>query len=82
MDPRTLDGNAVAGLLREVFAVEMTTVVATCSTCGNAAPFGAVRAYRGAGTVLRCARCDNVLMKIVARGPQNCVDASGVRAFA
>jgi hypothetical protein len=29
-----LDGNAVAGLLQEVFAVEMTTAIGTCNTCG------------------------------------------------
>jgi hypothetical protein len=29
MDALMLDGNAVAGLLQEVFAVEMTTVIGT-----------------------------------------------------
>ena len=31
MDALMLDGNAVAGLLQEVFAVEMTTAVGTCN---------------------------------------------------
>ncbi len=30
MDELMLDGNAVAGLLQEVFAVEMTTATGTC----------------------------------------------------
>ena len=30
MDELMLDGNAVAGLLQEVFAVEMTTAIGTC----------------------------------------------------
>ena len=34
MDDRMLDGNAVAGLLEEVFAVEMTSAIATCDGCG------------------------------------------------
>ena len=34
MEARMLDGNAVAGLLREVFAVEMTTAIGTCNRCG------------------------------------------------
>ena len=35
-----LDGNAIAGLLQEVFAVEMTTAIGTCGGCGAAAPVG------------------------------------------
>lgn len=37
-----LDGNAIAGLLQEVFAVEMTTAIGTCAGCGAAGPAGAV----------------------------------------
>ncbi len=60
-----LDGNAIAGLLQEVFAVEMTTAIGTCGGCGAAGPVGAVHVYRGAGIVLRCPHCNNVLAKIV-----------------
>jgi hypothetical protein len=35
MDALMLDGNAVAGLLQEVFAVEMTTAIGTCNRCGG-----------------------------------------------
>src|SRR5947207_2134142 len=35
-----LDGNAVAGLLTEVFAVEMTTAVGTCAHCGASNAIG------------------------------------------
>jgi hypothetical protein len=59
-----LDGNAIAGLLQEVFAVEMTTAIGTCGGCGAAGPVGAVHLYRGAGIVLRCPHCNNVLAKI------------------
>ena len=31
MDALMLDGNAVAGLLQEVFAVEMTTAMGSCN---------------------------------------------------
>ena len=34
MDELMLDGNAVAGMLGEVFAVEMTTATGTCGNCG------------------------------------------------
>ena len=36
MDELMLDGNAVAGMLGEVFAVEMTTATGTCGNCGQA----------------------------------------------
>ena len=35
-----LDGNAAAGVLQEIFGIEMTTVAATCATCGAVAPIG------------------------------------------
>src|SRR5215472_872789 len=47
MDKLMLDGNAIAGLLQEVFAVEMTTAIGTCGGCGAAGPVGAAHVYRG-----------------------------------
>ena len=64
-DALMLDGNAIAGLLREVFAVEMTTAIATCGNCGATEAVGAIHVFRGAGIVLRCPHCDNPLMTIV-----------------
>jgi uncharacterized protein DUF6510 len=81
MDELMLDGNAVAGLLQEVFAVEMTTAVGTCANCGAAGPVGAVRVYRGAGMVLRCSHCDNVLAKIVKNGSRIWIDLTGIRTL-
>lgn len=53
------DGNAVAGLLCEVFTCEMTVAVITCGGCGAAAPVGAVRVFGGAmGAIFRCATCE------------------------
>lgn len=78
MDAFMLDGNAVAGLLQEVFDTEMTEATGTCDNCGASAPVGAVHAFRSAGVVLRCPRCDNVLAKIVVRQTRACVDLSGL----
>ena len=58
------DGNGVAGLLSEVFAVEVTTVQRRCQSCGAESALGAHRAYRGAGVVLRCPACADVAMRI------------------
>ena len=65
MDELMLDGNAVAGLLQEVFAVEMTTSLGTCGACGACEEMGAAHVFRGAGVVLRCPHCHNTLMTIV-----------------
>jgi hypothetical protein len=81
MDELMLDGNAVAGLLQEVFAVEMTTAVGTCASCGAAGPVGAVHVYRGAGIVLRCPHCDNVLAKIVKSDSRVWIDSTGIRTL-
>jgi Zn finger protein HypA/HybF involved in hydrogenase expression len=81
MDELMLDGNAVAGLLRELFAVEMTTAVGTCSTCGAAEPVGATHVYRGAGLVLRCPHCDNALAKIVRAETRLWIDLQGIRCL-
>jgi hypothetical protein len=56
-DGLTLDGNALAGLLGELLPFEATTLLRTCSGCGEQHPLGAHRAYRGAGYVLRCPGC-------------------------
>ncbi len=79
MDPLMLDGNAVAGLLQEVFAVEMTTAIATCGTCGAADAVGATHVFRGAGIVMRCPHCDNALVTIVEDDARVWIGFAGVR---
>ncbi len=37
-----LDGNAMAGDLREIFAVDLTDAVATCAGCGRASAVAAL----------------------------------------
>ncbi len=65
MDERRLDGNATGGLLREVFAVEMTTARLTCAGCGATGEIGGQMAYMSEiGTVIRCSSCDNVLIRV------------------
>jgi hypothetical protein len=81
MGELTLEGNAIAGLLQEVFAVEMTTAIGTCGGCGAAGPAGAVHIYRGAGIVLRCPHCNNVLAKIAKNDSQLWTDFQGIRTL-
>jgi Zn finger protein HypA/HybF involved in hydrogenase expression len=81
MDPLMVDGNAVAGLLQEVFAVEMTTASGTCGTCGATEAVGAIHVFRGAGIVMRCPHCDNPLVKIVRDDARLWIGFPGVRTL-
>jgi hypothetical protein len=77
-----LDGNAIGGLLHDVFGTEMTTAVATCTTCGTTAPMAEAVVYlRAPGTVVRCRTCTAVLMVVVQRGAQNCVSLGGLASL-
>ncbi len=81
MDALMLDGNAIAGLLQEVFAAEMTTANATCAACGATEPVGAIHVFRGAGIVLRCRHCDNALVTILKEGTRVRMGFSGIRTL-
>ena len=81
MDALMLDGNAVAGLLREVFAVEMTTAMGTCDGCGAGNPVGATHVYRGAGIVMRCPHCGNALVTLVKADARVWIGFPGVRTL-
>jgi hypothetical protein len=76
-----LDGNAAAGLLREVFACEMTLAVVTCGGCGVASPVGGVRVFGGAmGAIFRCTGCDTAVIRL-ARTPRGTwLDLRGARS--
>jgi ribosomal protein S27E len=61
-----LDGNAVGGLLGEVFVAELTVARSTCGSCGAVREVGALAVYAHApGAVVRCPSCDAVLLRIV-----------------
>jgi hypothetical protein len=61
-----LDGNAAAGMLSEVFAVEVTGARGRCDSCGNIGALGEARAFIEApGTVIRCRACESVLLVLV-----------------
>jgi len=61
-----LDGNAAAGMLSEVFALEVTGARGRCGSCGNIGELGGARAYIEApGVVIRCRACEAVLLVLV-----------------
>jgi hypothetical protein len=77
-----LDGNAAAGELSEVFALDVTTAVVTCAGCGVTGPVAGAMVYEaGMGTVLRCPECDGVLLRYVRGGGGLRVEMRGVRVL-
>ena len=77
-----LDGNAAAGILQAIFPFEMTMAQITCTGCGTTMAIGETAAYmHGMGTVLRCPRCDHVLIHIAQAGGGYLLDMRGVRVL-
>jgi hypothetical protein len=73
-----LDGNAVAGVLQEIFGLEMTAAPAECGTCGNVSALGGLLAFTQApGAVLRCPACESVMLSIVQTPNAIYLDARG-----
>jgi hypothetical protein len=63
-----LDGNAMAGVLQELFVDDVTTARGACASCGSVADVGQQHLYMyplSPGAVLRCATCENVLVVVV-----------------
>ncbi len=77
-----LDGNAIGGLLVDVFGVEMTAATGACAHCGAAGAVATFVVYLEApGTVARCRSCGEVLMVVLERRGIKCVDLRGLAAL-
>jgi hypothetical protein len=72
-----LDGNGMAAMLVEVFGTEMTAEPRACGSCGRSSAVGALRAYRGAGIVLRCPWCDDVALRVAELPDRRVVHFAG-----
>jgi hypothetical protein len=74
-----LDGNAIAGLLLQVFGAEMTTAIGACAHCAASGQLAEQMVYnRAPGTVVRCRSCTSVLMVLVEVRGVHCVDLRGL----
>ncbi|MGM1063712.1 DUF6510 family protein [Saccharothrix sp. Mg75] len=59
------DGNALAGPLAEVFAVDLTAARARCGACGATGPVTALRVYgQPPALVARCPGCEEVVLRV------------------
>jgi hypothetical protein len=79
LEDDVLDGNAIGGMLIELFGTEMTAAVGTCGVCGYSGPVAEMAVYQPRlGTVVRCRVCDNALMVFVEVRGVTCVDLRGL----
>jgi len=77
-----LDGNAIAGLLYEVFDAEMTTATGVCASCGASRQVAELEVYlRAPGAVGRCRTCGSVLMVLARIRGTTCVDLGGLASL-
>ena len=73
-----LDGNMLAGPLREVFATDVTAATGRCASCGLTGPFAALRVYpRAPGLVARCPGCAEVMLRLVRTPDSAYLDLRG-----
>ena len=78
----SLDGNATAGALGDLFAFDVTMAVSTCAACGDPRPVAELRAYLDApGIVLRCATCGAAQLRLVRSGDRAWLDLQGIRVL-
>lgn len=72
-----VDGNAIAGELREHFGGEMTGMRGRCGHCGAGAQIAELAVYEsGPGTVVRCRSCWAVVIVLVRIHEELRVDMS------
>jgi Family of unknown function (DUF6510) len=61
-----LDGNAAAGELSRIFAMDITSAEGQCANCGGRERFAEAHLYvQCPGLVARCALCGHVLLRLV-----------------
>ena len=74
-----LDGNAGAGELSKIFALDVTAAEGQCAHCGAKRRFAEAHIYmRGPGVVARCAVCEHVLLRLANVGQRVFLDVRGM----
>ena len=78
MTEQYLDGNALAGPLREIFTVDTTSAECHCVVCGRTGPVASLRVYsRAPGLVARCPGCEQVVLRLVSGADTAWLDLRG-----
>ena len=74
-----LDGNAAAGELSKIFALDVTAAEGQCAHCGAKRRFAEAHLYmQGPGLVARCAVCEHVLLRLVNARQRVFLDMRGM----
>ncbi len=74
-----LDGNAAAGEVGEIFAMNITVAEGQCGHCGATRRFAESHLYMGGpGLVARCAVCEQVLLRLVVLRQRVLLDVRGM----
>jgi hypothetical protein len=76
-----LDGNAIGGVMLELFGVEMTLAATVCGSCGAERPLAELHVYLGAGAVARCASCGQVMLRVVRAPSRLWLDLRGTASL-
>jgi Family of unknown function (DUF6510) len=75
-----LDGNAAAGELSKIFAVDVTVAEGQCAHCGTTKRFADAHLYMQCpGVVARCTVCEQILLRLVTVRDRTLLDLSGMR---
>ncbi len=79
MTDEWVDGNELAGALREVFAVDVTVARGRCVGCGREGAVAEAQVFdRAPGWVARCPSCESVLLRLVRGSDRAWLDLRGV----
>ena len=74
-----LDGNAAAGELSKIFAVDVTAAEGQCAHCGATKRFAEAHLYMQCpGIVARCTECEQVLLRLVSVRNRVLLDLTGM----
>jgi DNA-directed RNA polymerase subunit RPC12/RpoP len=76
------DGNALAGLLEQAFAADVTTARFQCGHCGTTAPLAeALVELSDTSAIALCRNCSHTLFTMLREGGSVTIDFAGLRRF-
>lgn len=74
-----LDGNVLAGTLGEVFAVDITSAMGQCASCGTTEAMAQALVYTDApGLVARCRNCGEIVLRVSHTAGRTWLDMRGI----
>ncbi|KQP57282.1 DUF6510 family protein [Agreia sp. Leaf283] len=77
-----VDGNAAAGPLGEILRIDITTAVATCRHCGDAAALSEAIVERDAeGVIMLCRSCGHTLVTYISRAGRQYLEFAGLKSL-